>query len=73
MTSTNSTVVPPKGRQFGYRSGSHSGSSGMMMKCFKCRQSCSRTDGGWHEGGTDQVYLCKSCGIAHQAALKKKA
>jgi hypothetical protein len=39
------------------------------MKCFNCRAVCMRTDGNWHEGENDQVYLCKSCGQTHQASL----
>jgi hypothetical protein len=42
-----------------------------IMKCFQCRESCARTDGRWHEGEIDQVYLCKACGLLKQGVTGK--
>lgn len=40
----------------------------LKYNCFQCRDICLPKDGDWHDGETNQVFLCKTCSHARKAS-----
>ncbi len=42
-----------------------------QLRCFQCRQAFLMKDGGWHDRGSQQVFLCRRCEHAPKASALK--